>query len=246
MINKNNERFSALMDGELENFDQDLEQLSNNEELRQRWLRYHLIRDAVSGHFTEAYMPDLTSKISQALENEPTILAPRRFKSHHILKQVAGLAIAATVSTVAIISIQQTPEHLTQPQSYPTVASIPASNFNNSNSNNYSPVQSLSNKAEVRFLESKQALLSLVGSHSVSSSSSISSNVSLQNLMANQATSAKLNSYLVNHNEYAVSTKMQGMLPYMRIVGVTPNERIVEPPIETIVESAETRAANAK
>ena len=244
MTDKKSERFSALMDGELDNFDQDLEQLSNNEALRHRWMRYHLIRDAVGGHFSEPYMPDLASKISQALEHEPTILAPRRFKSRQILKQVAGLAVAATVSTVAIISIQQTPEEFTQ--SHPVVASIPAnnsnnSNFNISNFNNYSPAQSLStlsNRAEVRFSESQQALLSRVGTNYISSPSLKYSNPSLQARIANQATSAKLNSYLVNHNEYSISAKMQGMLPYMRIVGVTPNE--------LIVESVVTKAADAK
>lgn len=30
---------------------------------------------------------------------------------------------------------------------------------------------------------------------------------------------ARLNGYLVNHNEYAVSSGVQGVLPYMRIVG---------------------------
>jgi hypothetical protein len=41
------------------------------------------------------------------------------------------------------------------------------------------------------------------------------------------AVQSKLSSYLVNHNEYSVTAKMQGMLPYMRIVSVTPSERIV-------------------
>ena len=236
MIDGKNERFSALMDGELDNFDQDLEQLLNNQALRQRWMRYHLIRDAVSGHFTEPHIPDLATKISQALEHEPTILAPRRFNSRHILKQVAGLAIAATVSTVAIISIQQTPEHQTQP----VIASIPANNFNN-----FSPVQSLSNNAEVRFLESKQALLSRVGSNTISSPSLKYSNVPLEVHFANQTTNTKLNSYLVNHNEYSVSAKMQGMLTYMRIVGVTPNELVVESRVETILEPV-TNATNDK
>jgi sigma-E factor negative regulatory protein RseA len=32
----------------------------------------------------------------------------------------------------------------------------------------------------------------------------------------------RLNIYLVNHNEYAVNRGMQGLLPYVRIVGHTP------------------------
>ncbi|QKT02405.1 sigma-E factor negative regulatory protein [Ectothiorhodospiraceae bacterium 2226] len=36
---------------------------------------------------------------------------------------------------------------------------------------------------------------------------------------------SRLNSYVVNHNEYSASTGMQGMLPYMRIVGMESAER---------------------
>jgi sigma-E factor negative regulatory protein RseA len=38
----------------------------------------------------------------------------------------------------------------------------------------------------------------------------------------------KLDMYLVNHNEYAVSRGMQGMLPYMRIVGHEMNHGVRE------------------
>jgi hypothetical protein len=38
----------------------------------------------------------------------------------------------------------------------------------------------------------------------------------------------KLDMYLVNHNEYAVNRGMQGMLPYMRIVGHEMNHGVQE------------------
>lgn len=38
----------------------------------------------------------------------------------------------------------------------------------------------------------------------------------------------KLSGYLVNHNEYSATVRMQGMLPYTRIVSVTPSQRVVE------------------
>jgi len=40
------------------------------------------------------------------------------------------------------------------------------------------------------------------------------------------AVERKLNSYIVNHNEYSATSKMQGMLPYVRIVGYVPTRRV--------------------
>lgn len=46
-------------------------------------------------------------------------------------------------------------------------------------------------------------------------------------LRLNKAKESRLSGYLVNHYEYSMTGKMQGMMPYMRIVSVTPAERIV-------------------
>jgi len=46
-------------------------------------------------------------------------------------------------------------------------------------------------------------------------------------LRLNKATESKISGYLVNHYEHSVSGKLQGVIPYMRFVSVTPNERIV-------------------
>jgi hypothetical protein len=40
------------------------------------------------------------------------------------------------------------------------------------------------------------------------------------------AVQARLSNYLVNHNEHSVSSNMQGLMPYMRIVSVPPGDRI--------------------
>ena len=46
------------------------------------------------------------------------------------------------------------------------------------------------------------------------------------NSRLDSAVESKLSGYLVHHNEYSVTAKMQGALPYMRIVSVTPGKRI--------------------
>jgi sigma-E factor negative regulatory protein RseA len=132
MTNKIDEQLSTLVDDELANQDAVLEQVAADPELKARWTRYHLIRDVVTGHIPEEQpLGDIASRVSQALENEPAILAPvhkrkRAPKIPFIMKQVGGLAIAATVSAVAVITVQQTQEETsTTPTEIAAVQSQP-------------------------------------------------------------------------------------------------------------------------
>lgn len=54
-----------------------------------------------------------------------------------------------------------------------------------------------------------------------------STNIKPVALRLNKATESKLSGFLVNHYEHSISGKMHGVMPYMRIVSVTPAERIV-------------------
>ena len=183
MSDKLDERLSALMDGEID--ENVLSRLQQDDELKSRWMRYHIIRDVLSGHSAEIPSSNFTSRVNQALQDEPTILAPvaRPSRVQHLMKQAAGFAIAATVATVAIVSIQTTSVTDNQATSN-LVASAPVSN-------------------DIRQVNSSQK----------------------QRL--DTAVASKLSSYIVNHNEYSVTAKMQGVLPYTRIVSVTPNERVI-------------------
>ncbi len=204
MSDKAKERLSALMDDELVDFEQDINHLQDDDSLKQRWMRYHLIRDVVSGHLPDTVVPDfdLAARVSAALEHEPTILAPRRFQPRQLMKQAAGLAIAATVSAIAIISIQN-----------PDL-----------NQTGVAPLAAADKQAEkvVAFNEPGQSpvkgatvALSRAGHTHVHSPS------------VNRASTSKFSGYLLNHNEYSVSSNMQGMLPYMRIVGATKNQPVI-------------------
>ncbi|MCW9025593.1 MAG: sigma-E factor negative regulatory protein [Gammaproteobacteria bacterium] len=212
MSDRNNERFSALVDGELDNFDQDLEQLSNDDELQQRWRRYHLIRDVISGHATEKPSINLAEKVSQALEHEPTVLAPQRKVPQQLFKQAAGLAIAAAVSTIAIISIQNTP--IDETSVVPLASVLP------------NKAGAESKLANIPLQPSQNVLLSSTNSKPASKPQLIVSNPSITLTTASQTAEPKLSRYLVNHNEYSTITQMQGMLSYMRIVGKAPNKPI--------------------
>lgn len=183
MSNNSDEKLSAFMDDE---FHPDvLESLKQDRETRARWTRYHLIRDILSGHTETLPSVNFVDRISAALRDEPTVLRPARRGPGRILRQVGGLAIAATVAAVAVLTIQQSP--LVE-----TTASRPSLAAADNSGQDY---------------------------HTVSSNATRSS--------INSEVQSKLSSYLVNHNEYSISSRMQGMLPYMRIVTVTPSERVV-------------------
>ena len=217
MSNKNSERFSALVDGELDNFDQDLERLSKDKELQARWMRYHLIRDVISGHAPEKSTINLADKVSQALENEPTVLAPRHRYPQQFLKQAAGLAIAATVSTVAIISFQNT--------------SINETNFSPA-SIAKAPTPSIDTNTQLAHIPTPAAnnvVLSSAGNKLNTKPTQFAQPQQPVPISAmGQTSESKLSRYLVNHNEYSKMTQMHGMLPYMRIVGVTPNSPVAQ------------------
>ena len=133
-----------------------------------------MIRDSVSSNLNQEVAPQLHQRISAALESEPTILAPQR-RPRAWLKQVAGVAIAASVTGVAIIGIQS----MNGVDSGP--AAVPLAQ-------------------QEEYLRMEPTLLA-----------------------SGKETSAKsndeLNPYLVNHNEYSANSGIQGVLPYVRIVG---------------------------
>ncbi len=201
MSDKVEERLSALMDDELVDFEQDIDNLEENDGLKRRWMRYHLIRDVISGHMPDVLAPDfdLAGRVSAALEHEPTILAPRRFQPRQLMKQAAGLAIAATVSAIAIISIQN-------PSFDPT---------------GISPLATADKQVNklVAFVHGEQTsehpeLVALTTTKTRRSQLS-------------RTSASKFSSYLLNHNEYAASANIQGMMPYMRLVGATRNQPVI-------------------
>jgi sigma-E factor negative regulatory protein RseA len=176
MNNEDREWLSALADGELheQSMEQRLTTLRDDPQLLASWQAYHLIRDTVSSNLNHSVAPQLHRRIAAALESEPTILAPQR-RRQPWLKQVAGVAIAASVTGVAIIGLQ----NMNGVDSNPAAAQV---------------------AQQQEYLRMKPA------------------QVARRNETPVQSNDA-LNRYLVNHNEYSANSGIQGMLPYVRIVG---------------------------
>ena len=104
------DKLSSLMDGELRDPERLLERLSKDSEMRDAWKRYHLVRDVMKGQVSDHPSLDISAEVSKLLENEPAILTPiwQRISPRYVMKQAAGLAVAAAVGTIAVLSVQQT------------------------------------------------------------------------------------------------------------------------------------------
>lgn len=190
MEDHTSEQLSALVDDELHGpaLRQVLERLRRDGELQGRWGRYHLISDTLHANLSASDATGLHLRVSQALEAEPTLLAPRRKARLPLLaKQAAGVAIAASVAAVAILAIRQ-------PEVQP---------------------------AGGAFAPASVAQMARPANDMVQLASTGTAGPAVT--VIGQSTRGRLNPYLVNHNEYSVSSGMQGVLPYVRIVS---NEKV--------------------
>jgi len=105
------ERVSALMDGEIDGSDIDraLSDLKQDAELSARWNRYHLVSDSLHNDLASQVDPQLADRISEQIAAEPIYTSADHWgkkPSPAWLKQAGGLAIAASVTAVAILGTQ--------------------------------------------------------------------------------------------------------------------------------------------
>ena len=134
------ERLSAFMDDEIDGRHEDLvDDLLKDPELLDTWSRYHLISDGLKQGLPEVMDTNLAKNVSDSLRNEPAIVAPGR-SMHTYIKPVAGFAIAASVTAVAILGIQQ--QQLGGPHEAPgTLVQSPSGG---GSGNVYAPVREVS------------------------------------------------------------------------------------------------------
>jgi len=93
---------SSLMDGELQAHEAGrvVQACCGSEEQKQAWYEYHVIGDAMRGYAPRG--DDFPRDILRALREQPTVLAPRRWRVDTPFTRVA-LAAAASVATVGIV-----------------------------------------------------------------------------------------------------------------------------------------------
>jgi sigma-E factor negative regulatory protein RseA len=118
------EQLSALVDDELAHGEQALllRQLGADAALRERLARYQAISDAMQNHLPPLLEVGFHKGIQAALQDEPAVQVEwSRFAG--LFKPLAGLAVAASVAVVAVLSLQSV-HNETNPQTA-SVASAP-------------------------------------------------------------------------------------------------------------------------
>ena len=98
------ERISAFIDGEVHSKDL-VDELKDDKEMRAMVARYSLIGDVLNNRYAPG-SHELAVKVHDALDAEATLIAPRQWtRKPKLMKQAAGLAMAATVAAVAIMVV---------------------------------------------------------------------------------------------------------------------------------------------
>jgi sigma-E factor negative regulatory protein RseA len=189
-----------------------IKKLTQEAELKQRWQNYHLIGDALRGTITGSVpLPShFADTVMQALESEPTILAPKPTNKHHaspLTKRIAGVAIAASVATIAVLGVQ----NLYQSTEPTQLATMPA------------------NDAFVRIPQEQPGFAtassgaSLVPQNNgLMQASGPRSQIDLPSRELSARMQNHLHRYLMDHTQNIDNSRVQGISPYARIV-VSPN-----------------------
>ncbi|MBR9790807.1 MAG: transcriptional regulator [Gammaproteobacteria bacterium] len=113
-MTQQHEKLSAFMDGELDD-NGFVDSIKNDSESLAKWRSYHVIRSGLRKEASVMPEFDITAQVAAALEQEPTVLAPKsKWKSLPVvnkvvpfLRQSGQLAVAASVAAAVILGVQQ-------------------------------------------------------------------------------------------------------------------------------------------
>ncbi len=209
-MNKQSEKLSSLLDdyrpaeSDQAVLDDALADINQRYTLR----RYQLIGDVMRNEAPDLIKPDFSAEVMARIEQEPglqvetkTTHSPESKPSwlwSALFKPLAGVAVAATVAFVAVSSVQlQMKEH--------------------DSSDQVAQAESAVTNARVEQLASIPALSAQVKVSANGQRASQQSGMNWQIRRGEPAFQKKLNTYLINHNEF--SNSMQGIIPQVRVVG---------------------------
>jgi sigma-E factor negative regulatory protein RseA len=220
MTKQIDEHISAFMDGELHESEHAaiIQQICRDDQSLNRWQHYHLISDTLRNNLPPAIDNQFAQSVMSALEKEPTIFAPGAMKHKSTVKQkIAGAAIAASVAAVAVIGVQA----VYQPKDVaPSLAEMPSTD-------QYVRMEQLANSSPATPPPPAYAQTPTTAAMKASASDSAQSNAQITQIYKYHP---QLDKYLLNHNQHALGSRVQGAMPYARII-ITPSQaktKIVE------------------
>ena len=198
-----NEQISSFVDGELQGPARGriVHALYGSPELRRRWARYHLIGDAARKIGPVPGADSIAGNVGAALSGESVV----SFKRRPWPVPLPGLALAASIAAVAILGIRGLDDGGAQSPPVAGTQSPPVAGASRHEAAAESPLST-----------DPGSTVSRIASGAVQSAGS----EAVRRPWSDAApdAEARLNVYLVNHNEYA-GNGVRGVLPYVRIVG---------------------------
>ncbi len=128
------EKISELLDDELDDLEHYrlMKVLADNREMRGIWERYHLMRAALRNELDVMVSPNMADRVEEsirALLPDAVHSTGRSFRLPRYTRVAAGLAIAASVAVVAILTLQPlapsgTPESTIALQKSPALVAV--------------------------------------------------------------------------------------------------------------------------
>lgn len=183
------EQLSALADDELSDVEQPLllGRLEREAPLRACLGRYQLIGEVMRGTGQTATL-GVADRVQRVLADEAPVSMPAAGMTNRSVwwKPLAGLAVAASVALVAVLTVTSVRETTTEP--VPALATAQPDS-----------------QPDVELARATD-------------------NAGEQWDRLDPQIDKRMSAYLVNHNEYAASRGVQGVMPYVRIVGYDTSE----------------------
>ena len=194
MNDKQSELTSALLDGEL---DPDTQEhaisaiLGSGRQELERFGRYRLIGDVMRGE-SNILASSMSKRVHEALIDEPVVLAPPARRPRQWLRPVAGLAVAASVATAAVLVA---PQLMTQPGDQGGTVQV----------------------ANVPQVTAAPVLVAAGGSASTQASSRAEPGEMRWQAM-NEKLENRLNRLVIEHHEFGGRTGVNGPVPHIGLV----------------------------
>ncbi len=192
---------SAYLDEEISetDFKQLQQYLAQNPQAGEQLHRYALISESIKGQSQQLSAACIASRVSTALQDEPVVLAPqsrRRQPVSPFKRQLAAVAIAASVATIAILNVGSLLQDDSSPGNFPVTAGVSA--------------PSASSLADLSFQP--------VSSGSLVAAKSQQPATQWKTLSNHPEVEEELNQLLMDHSEYTHEAGVPGLLPYATIV----------------------------
>lgn len=191
MKEQQRQALSALLDGELTTAQANgvLDTLERDPELRGLWERYHLIGGALRGEDAVVAYRDIADRTRARIASEPTLLAPRGARTGRP-SRLAPFAGVALAASAAFLAVFAVPSLFEPAATHPTASTM-----------------------------AQTALPAPARESGVFVSERFRIGRPVQRWHVDQpALASKLDRLLVNHQEYAPATGINGMLPYATLV----------------------------